>query len=86
MKEEADHIEIIASPEDFEAVRDALEQENIQIDSAEVSMVPRTAIELEEKPALQTLRLLNRLEELDDVQLVISNVNFSDEVLEKLQV
>ena len=86
VKEEADHIEIIASPEDFEAVRDALEQENIQIDSAEVSMVPRTAIELEEKPALQTLRLLNRLEELDDVQLVISNVNFSDEVLEKLQV
>ncbi len=81
--EEADHVEIYTSPGDFEAVRKALEQNNIPIASAEVSLLPKTSLKLEEKQALQTLRLINKLEELDDVQMVISNVDFSDEVLEK---
>ena len=81
--EESDHIEIYTSPGDFEAVRRALEQNNIPIASAEVSLLPKTSLKLEEKQALQTLRLINKLEELDDVQMVISNVDFSDEVLEK---
>ena len=85
VKEEDDHIEIYTTPEDFEAVRGALEQGDISVASAEVSMVPKTTIELEEKPALQTLKLLNKLEEVDEVQFVSSNVNFSDSVLEKYQ-
>ena len=85
VKVEDDHIEIYTKPEDFEAVRTALEQENIPVASAEVSMVPRTTLDLEEKPALQTLKLVNKLEELDEVQYVSSNVDFSDSVLEKYQ-
>lgn len=81
--EEVDHIEIYTSPGDFESVRNALEENNIPIASAEVSMLPKTSLELDEKKALQTLRLINKLEELDDVQMVISNVDFSDEILEK---
>ncbi len=83
VKIEDDHIEIYTKPEEFEAVRAALKQENIPVASAELSMVPKTTIELEEKPALQTLKLLRKLEELDEVQLVSSNVNFSSAILEK---
>jgi len=85
VKVEIDHVEIYTTPGEFEAVRAALEQGNIPIASAEVSMVPKTTLELEEKPALQTLRLLHKLEELDEVQYVSSNVNFTDSVLEKYQ-
>ena len=46
-------------------------------------MLPTNAIALNDKVALQTLRLLDRLEELDDVQRVFSNADFSDEVLEE---
>ncbi len=77
--------EIYTKPDKLETVRAAMEQENIPIASAGLSMVPKTTLELEEKAALQTLKLLHKLEELDEVQQVSSNVNFSDDVLEKSQ-
>ncbi len=79
------HMEIYTRLEELESVRKALEQKNITIASAELSMVPKTTVDLEEKAALQTLRLLDRLEELDEVQSVSSNANFTDSVLEKYQ-
>jgi len=85
VKVENDHIEIYTKPEEFESVRTALEKDNIPVASAEVSMVPKTTLDLEEKPAMQTLKLLNKLEELDEVQYVSSNVDFSSSVLEKYQ-
>ena len=78
-------VEIYTKPEELETVRAALEQDNIPIASAELSMVPKTTLELEEKAALQTLKLLHKLEELDEVQHVSSNVDFTDSVLEKYQ-
>ena len=48
-------------------------------------MVPKTMVELEEKTALQTLRLLDKLEELDEVQHVSSNADFPNSILEKYQ-
>jgi len=78
-------MEIYTKPEELEAVRRALEQKNIPIASTELSMVPKTTIELEEKTALQTLKLLDRLEELDEVQYVSSNADFPNAVLEKYQ-
>ncbi len=77
------YMEIYTKPENLEAVRAALEQGNTPIDSTELSMVSKTTLELEEKAALQTLKLLHKLEEVDEVQHVSSNVNFSDSVLEK---
>ena len=82
---ENNYVEIFTRPEAFEAVRAALEQEKVPIASAEVSMLPKTTVDLEEKPALQTLKLLHKLEEIDEVQHVSSNVNFSDAILDNFQ-
>lgn len=85
VKIERDYLEIYTKPEDLEAVRQALEQKKMPVISAEVSLLPKTTVLLDEKFALQAVKLLDRLEELDDVQRVFSNVDFSDEVLEKLR-
>ncbi|MDP6651455.1 MAG: YebC/PmpR family DNA-binding transcriptional regulator [Gammaproteobacteria bacterium] len=82
---ESDHVEIFTKPDELEAVRAALEQQGIPINSAELCLSPKTTVELDEKPALQILKLLNKLEELDEVQCVYSNVDFSESVLEQSQ-
>ena len=79
------NMEIYTKPEELEAVRRALEQKNIPVASAELSTMPKTTIELEEKAALQTLNLLDKLEGLDEVQNVSSNANFPNSALEKFQ-
>ena len=84
VKIENAYIEIYTKPEELEIVRAALaKQEKLSITSAELSMMPKTIAKLEEKAALQTLKLLDKLEEIDDVQHVFSNVDFSDSTLEK---
>ncbi|MFC1952016.1 YebC/PmpR family DNA-binding transcriptional regulator [Chloroflexota bacterium] len=83
VKVENTYVEIYTRPDELEKVRIALEQENLTIVTAELSMIPKTMVELEEKAALQTLKLLDKLEELDDVQHVFSNVDFSDSILEE---
>ena len=85
VKVENSYVEIYTKPEELEAVRGMLEQNNLPIATAELSMTPKTTVELEEKAALQTLKLLDRLEELDEVQRVSSNADFSDSILEKYQ-
>ena len=85
VKVETEYIEIYTTPEDFMAVRQTLEEAGITIGSSEVSMIPQNTLDLEEKPALQNLRLLHKLEELDEVQTVSSNVNFTDDVLDKFE-
>ncbi len=85
VKVEDNYVEIYTKPEELEIVRGALEPKNLPIASAGLSMVPRTMVELEEKTALQTLKLLDRLEELDEVQHVSSNANFPNSILEKYQ-
>ena len=85
VKVENSHVEIYTKPEELERVRTALEQNNLPVASAELSMVPKTLVELEEKAALQTLRLLDKLEELDEVQHVSSNADFPSSVLEQYQ-
>ncbi len=76
-------IEIYTKVGDLEKVRTALEQQKIPVQSAEVVSAPKTTVELEEKHALQLLKLLQRLEELDETQAVFSNANFSDELLQQ---
>jgi len=85
VKIEKDYIDIYTKPTELEKVREALEAKNITVASAELSMVPKSTIDMEEKAALQTLKLLDKLEELDEVQNVASNADFSDEILEKYQ-
>ncbi|MCX6003716.1 MAG: YebC/PmpR family DNA-binding transcriptional regulator [Chloroflexi bacterium] len=78
---EGDYVTIYTTPQKLEDVRAALEKEKIAVELAEVSMIAKQTIDLEEKQAVQTLRLLENLEELDDVQKVASNANFSDAAL-----
>jgi YebC/PmpR family DNA-binding regulatory protein len=82
---ETGYVEIYTTPEDFMTVRQKLEEDGIEIYSSEVTMIPQTTLDLEEKPALQNLRLLQKLEELDEVQTVSSNVHFTDDILEKFE-
>ncbi len=83
VKVENNYVEIYTKPEELEMVRTTLDQKTLPIASAELSMMPKTMVELEEKAALQTLKLLDKLEGLDDVQHVFSNIDFSDSTLEK---
>jgi YebC/PmpR family DNA-binding regulatory protein len=75
-------LEVYTRAEDLEKVRQALQEQGVAIESAELSKVPKTTVNLGDKEALQTLKLLDKLEELDDVQSVHSNAEFPDEVLE----
>ena len=84
MNVESEPIEVYTEPQTLEDVRRVLEKAGIQVDSAEVSMQPKTTILLGEKEAIQTLRMVERLEELDDIQKVYFNADFDAEVLEKV--
>jgi YebC/PmpR family DNA-binding regulatory protein len=85
VKVEDGTIEIYTKPTELEIVKRGLEQKKIPAESAELSMIPKNLVEVEDKAAIQTLKLLERLEELDDVQKVYSNVDFTDAVIEKFR-
>jgi YebC/PmpR family DNA-binding regulatory protein len=76
-----DLIEIYTSPDDFRVVREALEKRGIKLETAEITMVPRTTIDLEQKQAFQNMNLISNLEDLDDVQQVFSNLDITDELM-----
>jgi YebC/PmpR family DNA-binding regulatory protein len=78
-------VEIYTLPDKLEAVRKGLEHNKVAVESAQVTNLPKNSITLDEKASIQTLKLLDKLEELDEVQGVTANVDFSDEVLEKYQ-
>jgi len=79
-----DTLEIYTAPHDIEKVRHSLEEKGLTITSAEISREPQNTIELDEKKALQTVKLLEKLEGMDDVQKVYSNMDFSEEVMKQL--
>ena len=77
-------VQVTAPYEEFAQVKSGVEAlSGITVESGEVALVPTTLTPLDDKGAMQTLRLLDALEELDDVARVYSNGDFSDEVLEK---
>ncbi|MFN8637077.1 MAG: YebC/PmpR family DNA-binding transcriptional regulator [Chloroflexota bacterium] len=76
-----DGIEIYTDPGQVETVRAALEQEKVPVSNAETAMIPKTTVELEPKVTVTVLKMMERLEELDDVQRVYSNLELTDEAL-----
>lgn len=76
--------EIRTQPANLEPVRHALETAGVPIESAEVTMVPQNRVTLGEKEAQQVLRLMDALEELDDVQQVYANFDIPDQIMEAL--
>ena len=75
---------VTVAPSRFEEVRRTLEERNYKIDTAEVTMNPTTSIALDGGQARQVLRLLDGLEEHDDVQQVYANAEIPDDVLESV--
>jgi len=82
---EADEqIEVITEPSGFMEVRDALESKGFKHQSAEVTMIPQTQIVLEGKQAESMLKMMDRLEDCDDVQNVYANFDISADEMEKM--
>ena len=77
--------EVVSDPSDLIAVRTALQDAGLDYDSAEASFVPSMQVELDESGATKVLKLVDILEDLDDVQNVFANFDISDEVMAALE-
>jgi YebC/PmpR family DNA-binding regulatory protein len=82
--DEGEQIEVVTDPANFIEVRDALEKAKFKSDSAEVTMIPQTLVKLDGKPAESMLKLMERLEDNDDVQNVYANFDISAEEMERM--
>ena len=80
---ESDPLEIATEPGDLQAVRAALEAAGVKVDSAEMTMQATAPIEIDVSKARQNLRLIEALEDNDDVQRVTANFDLPDEILEE---
>ena len=81
MRTDEDSYQIITAPESFEAVRQALEAKGIKPEEAEVQLVPENTIHLEGKEAEQLLKLMEILEDNDDLQHVYANFDIDEKVM-----
>ncbi len=81
IKTEDGTVEIYTAPTALKAVQDALAAQGVRIEDAGITMQPKTTLSLDEEGTLKGVRLLERLEDLDDVQEVYSNLEIPDEVL-----
>ena len=84
IREEEQNFEVISAPEDFEAVKDAIEQAELKYIDAEVTMLPKTTSNLQGKEAEQMVRLMDALEDCEDVQKVYTNADIPDDILNNL--
>jgi YebC/PmpR family DNA-binding regulatory protein len=78
MRDDGDNFEILSSPESFDAVKTALEQAKIPLAASEISMVPQNYVKLEGKSAQTMLKLMEALEEHEDVQNVWANFDIDE--------
>jgi len=81
--EDEEQIEIICQLEEFADVKNALEEADIEPSVSEISMLPKTTIRVEGKDAEKLMRLIDELEEHDDVQKVYSNFDIPEDIMEK---
>ena len=79
---EEENYEIITAPEDYNSVKEFLEQKDIPLNLAEITMIPQNYIKLESKDAGKMLKLMDLLEDHDDVQNVYANFDIPDDFME----
>ena len=84
MDTEVDPIEIYTEPGDLESVRKALEAAGVDVDGAESAMLAKQTVSLEADQVRKAMRMVDLLEDLDDVQRVTTNVDIPEEVLAEL--
>lgn len=82
--QEDDQIEVVTDPTSFIEVRETLEAAGFKHDSAEITMIPQTTVALEGKAAESMLKMMDRLEDNDDVQNVYANFDISEAEMEKM--
>jgi YebC/PmpR family DNA-binding regulatory protein len=77
-----DTVEIFAEVSDFQTVQESLSEANIEMDVAELSMIPQTKMNLSPEQGIKVMGLVDALDELDDVEKVYTNLNITDEMFE----
>ena len=82
LRDDEDNWEVLSAPDVFPAVREAVKQLGIEPATAQVSMIPQNYVKLEGKPAQQMVRLMEALDDHDDVQHVWSNFDISEKEIE----
>jgi len=76
--------QVLTQPADFAAVREALMAAGIEFENAELTMIPKTTVKLEENDARKTMKIMDALEDSDDVQEVYANFDIPEDILEAL--
>ncbi len=84
IREDDGNFEVITAPADFEAVKQAIEQASISYITAEITMLPQTTTNLVGKEAEQMVRLMEMLEDCDDVQKVYTNADIPEEIINNM--
>jgi YebC/PmpR family DNA-binding regulatory protein len=82
VREDGSNFEVITAPEDFEAVKEAIDAAGIPYIDAEVTMLPQNTTSLEGKEAEQMIRLMDMLDNCDDVQKVYTNADIPDDMVD----
>jgi transcriptional/translational regulatory protein YebC/TACO1 len=86
LRDEGDEWMVTSAPAELAAMHSALEKASIHVDSAELEMVPTTRVEVtDDSTAKRVLKLIELLEEHDDVQAVWANFDIPDEILERVE-
>jgi transcriptional/translational regulatory protein YebC/TACO1 len=83
VREDDEVFEVVSSPDAFSAVKDRLDQEKIPVASAQVTLVPKSTVDVDAKHVEQILKLTEELEDHDDVQSVSANFSIPTELMEK---
>lgn len=84
VKDEGDILEIVFAPEQFSQIKENIERIGYSPELFELTMIPQTTVPLEEKEALQMLRLMDALEDSEEVQKVYANFDIAEEIMEKV--
>jgi YebC/PmpR family DNA-binding regulatory protein len=84
IKDEGDVFEIITAPEDFDAVKDAVDAAGIKYEMAEITMLPQNMTAVEGKEAEQMIRFMEALDDCDDIQKFYTNADIPDEAFDAM--
>jgi len=84
VKEEENEFEVITEPSSFEEVKRAIDARQFKYVEARIGMIPRTTVKLEAGKAEQMLKMMEKLEDNDDVQNVYANFDIADDIMERL--
>ena len=82
--QDGDEFQVLTDPADFAAVRAAIGAAGIEYEQAELTMIPKNSVILDENDARKTMKIVDALEDSDDVQEVFANFDIPEDVLESL--